>query len=781
MSSKEQKRASRRDKKNLTTRIAFSILTIVTLFLLTCVVVLSVDRSRGDITVCDSGYPVNPRNSEKPGVFDSLTVKEYNSVIDYLFKKTNLSLVQFNVAFPNSSYIFLIDLLLPLKEVALEHLDYGVRQPQRAAHVIIVRGDLRTPRVEEYHVGPIPNPSYHIKVTNPSYTKSNIPYNSKPVDGVEYKFLIKILKDTAELLYPLLMESYGLSYHNCTGDNDCILFHDVSPRGIDETERKSWFGAYREVEGAYLHPLGLEIQIDHSSTDIQNWHIDRIVYNGNFAYSPENLLQLYLNGGINKADRRLVEDKETSFSSLWQRDDHEMEEPLKGPTLIEPMGHRYRVDGFHVSYMKWNMNIRMRTSTGLQIFDIRFNDERIIYELSFQELAIFYSGYGPVSDQINTFGSSFIMGAKTTELIPGVDCPETSTFLDSDHFYNNHKPHRTKNSICIFEDHAHIPIRRHFSTDKEGEFQYYGGLGNYRLTIRTISTLWNYDFIFDYIFYLNGAIETKVSSSGYLQSAFPLHHELRLGSPVHSSFVANIYQQFFNFKIDVDINGRENRFGTIDFDIENITRQWYHNSQKQQLVYKHVWKRDEYKANYGSKLGNDYDMIFNQFTPSKFGSPRAYRIVNNNQINFLLSGGNIARGASWAKFPLAISKFQEWESSSSSIYNGNRPWDPIIDFERFLKNNDSFYDEDLVAWVTMGNNKVPHTEDVPTMTTAGSQVSFYLLPFNFFTHCPTLSSRSSIHIAKDRHTRELFINTFGTPLTSSCVQKENKPSNFDGK
>ncbi|XP_063434570.1 amiloride-sensitive amine oxidase [copper-containing]-like [Mytilus trossulus] len=781
MSSKEKKKASRQDKKLLWIRIGFLTVTFIALFLLSCVVILSVYQIRGKLYVCDLGYPVNPRDKNKPGVFDSLTLKEYESVTKYLFKKTNLSLVAFNEAFPNCSYIYMIDLLLPLKDAVLEHLDLGTRQPERTAHVVIVRGDRSVRRVEEYHVGPLHRLSYHIKVTNPSYTKSNIPYNFKPVDDVEYKFLYRILRETSEVLYPLLYESYGLSYHNCTKNVDCIIFHDISPRGIREGERQSWFGAYRDVEGFYLHPLGLEMQLDHSSRDVRQWYVYRIVYNGHFAYSPENLMERYTQGSIEKITLPFYEEKDTSYSSLWRRGNREMERPLQGPKLVEPDGHRYRVDGLHLTYMKWNMNMKMRSSSGLQIFDIRFNDERIIYELSFQEVAIFYSGYGPLADLVNTYGNSYMLGATSSELIPGVDCPETSTFLDSDHFVNSEKPFRAKNTICIFEDHANIPIRRHSSKDASGKFQSYGGLGNYKLIIRSISTIWNYDYIFDYIFYLNGALETKVSLSGYLHSAFPLYHEMRHGTLVHTNVVANIHQHLFHFKIDIDINGRINRYETVDFRTENTTRQWYSNARKQQMTYETKTRLTEYDANYKTKPGNQYDIIYNQYASSKFGSARSYRIVNNNKANFLLKDSDITQGASWAKFPLAISQFQETEVMSTSIYNGNGPWYPVVDFERFLQNNDTIRDRDLITWITMGLDKIPHTEDVPTISTVGSQVSFYLLPFNFFTECPSISSNSAVHISTDKDRNKVNVNTFGTPLTSSCIQKENKPSNFDGK
>ncbi|CAG2190435.1 ABP1 [Mytilus edulis] len=221
----------------------------------------------------------------------------------------------------------MIDSLLPLKDAVLEHLDLGNRQPERTAHVVIVRGDRSVRRVEEYHVGPLQRPSYHIKVTNPSYTESNIPYNFKPVDDVEYKFLYRILRETSEVLYPLLYESYGLSYHNCTKNVDCIIFHDISPRGIREGERQSWFGAYRDVEGFYLHPLGLEMQLDHSSRDVRHWYVYRIVYNGHFVFFYEVDEQIYT-GSLKRLRFLFTEKKALTFISMAWGDRRNGEETI---------------------------------------------------------------------------------------------------------------------------------------------------------------------------------------------------------------------------------------------------------------------------------------------------------------------------------------------------------------------------------------------------------------------------------------------------------------------
>lgn len=42
----------------------------------------------------------------------------------------------------------------------------------------------------------------------------------------------------------------------------------------------------------------------------------------------------------------------------------------------------------------------------------------------------------------------------------------------------------------------------------------------YILTVRSISTVGNYDYLFDYMFHIDGTIEVRVSASGYLQGGY---------------------------------------------------------------------------------------------------------------------------------------------------------------------------------------------------------------------------------------------------------------------
>ena len=80
--------------------------------------------------------------------------------------------------------------------------------------------------------------------------------------------------------------------------------------------------------------------------------------------------------------------------------------------------------------------------------------------------------------------------------------------------------------------------------------------------------------------------------------------------------------------------------------------------------------------------------------------------------------------------------------------------------------------QDLVAWVTVGLHHIPHTEDVPIVTTPGVQLTFWLLPYNYFDYDPAMASRDNIRATA---TPLKQFNYSGQNMDNDC-----SPRNVDG-
>lgn len=484
-------------------------------------------------------------------MFADLTPQEMNAVRDYLKSCSELGLTSARDKSLKKNSILLMELHVPRKHEALRALDRGKAKPSRQARVVVQFGDQVVPNVTEYIVGPIPFPrSYQVKTFKGDRP---IRFESRPISSVEYEHLNGVLEKVGAKANKILQESTGFTYGNCT--NRCLTFSDIAPRGLAPGERRTWIMLQKFVEGYFIHPVGFEVLVNHKDLDHEKWTVEKVWYNGQYFDSVEELVEKYEKGTIDKI--KLPEhDEEDLFSTYIPRGHMNTPTNIHGAKLVEPQGRRFQVDGNFVEYAGWSFAYRVRSSAGLQIFDLCFNGERIAYEIALQEAIAFYSGDSPAAMQTKYIDAGWAMGTSDFELSPGIDCPEIAHFVDLYHYYDTEKPVRYRNALCIFEMTTALPLRRHFNSNFQGGFNFYGGLENHVLVIRTTSTVYNYDYIWDFVFYQNGVMESRVSATGYIHATFFTENGLNYGTRVYNYVLGNLHTHLIHYKVDLDIAGR---------------------------------------------------------------------------------------------------------------------------------------------------------------------------------------------------------------------------------
>ena len=88
----------------------------------------------------------------------------------------------------------------------------------------------------------------------------------------------------------------------------------------------------------------------------------------------------------------------------------------------------------------------------------------------------------------------------------------------------------------------------------------------------------------------------------------------------------------------------------------------------------------------------------------------------------------MVRPTAFSKYTIAVARRKEEEPRASSVYDLWGLADaPQLDFDSFL-DGESLEGEDLVAWVTVGKEHLPRTEDVPLVSNFGTY--FVVSPHN---------------------------------------------------
>ncbi|XP_041073490.1 membrane primary amine oxidase-like [Carcharodon carcharias] len=686
-------------------------------------------------------------------VFADLKQEELTSILMYLKQKLGVKLVNCNKALPSDNFIYMIELQIPRKRDVLKFLDEGENQPRREARAVVIFGAQTEPNITEYIVGPLPNPAYHKDITSQRY--QNLSFNSRPLTLFEYEQIVSRME--LEKASRLLRESFG-------SDGKALIHLDSAPRGFKPGDRETWFPFLRNVSGLFMHPLGFEVLIDHSSTNISEWAVKKVFYNNQYFDSIDELVGQYDRGAVRKMKQH-HEESDPNYASLEPRTEYKKVAPLQ----YEPKGQRYDVEDNHVSYFDWNFSFRHSTVNGLQLFDIRFQGARIVYELSVEELNSVYGGATPSIMRTKFLDGHYGIGHCANELVRGVDCPYTATFMDTLHLMQSEEPERIRNSICIFEQNREMPLRRHYSSWYTGPS--YGGLSDSVLIIRSISTMGNYDFVFDYIFHNNGVIETKIHPTGYALTSVLFDDGLTYGAKLQENLLGNIHTHFVHFKADLDVAGTRNSVETKDVKYELKTVPWKRDQKVHVPTVKEKILNTESEAAFkaGTKMPKYLNFV-NLERRNIWDHYQGYRIqVVSFNPDSVPEEIPEEKAISWQRYQLAVTKYKDEEQRSSSIYNQNNPWDPAVYFDDFI-NEENIKNEDLVAWITAGFLHIPHAEDVPNTATAGNGVGFFLKPVNYFKNDPSVYSQEAVYIDSNQQAEGCKNNPMAcTPEYASCI------------
>ena len=416
-------------------------------------------------------------------------------------------------------------------------------------------------------------------------------------------------------------------------------------------------------------------------------------------------------------------------------------EPRSGIAIEQRPGPGFRLEGQTVTWAAWQFHVRLDPRLGLVVSMVRFLDRgtarSVLYQGSMSELFVPYMDPGSGwSFRAYLDAGEDGLGKVAAPLEPGRDCPSNAVFLDAVFADDWGEPYTRERAACLFERSAGDVTWRHF----EAENQQSDVAPRTDLVLRSVSTVANYDYVFDWAFRQDGTIAVAVGATGIAQVkavSSRTARESTAAGPAYGRMVAPHtsainHDHFFCFRLDLDVDGPQNSFR-----IDRLkTTQLDPGSPRQSvwIVEGHTAAREQ-----DGRLRVEMERpalwrVINPGVVGPLGYPVSYELrPGMNAVSLLAPGDSLRRRAGFANFHLWVTPYRADERYAAGTYPFRRAHDDGL--PAWTSANRGLERADLVLWYTMGFHHVARAEDWPVVPVMRQE--FELRPFDFFERNPT--------------------------------------------
>ncbi|KAJ7320783.1 putative copper amine oxidase [Mycena albidolilacea] len=713
----------------------------------------------------------------KTNIFISLTNDEAASVISFLHNQTELNLTAAADAGAWDNAIEVVDLVQPNKTDALDYLDNDGPVPARYAVARIAFGATEEPYLQDFIVGPLPitNASTYESLDWATTSGSAKIRNYNADDDLLAQWNFNVTATVADIVLDLLNGT-------ATGsDDDDFDIWGIDPLWMEEIDGEQrvvlWETYWRYpsdedavFDGETLLPQGLFFKTDITGRDSSKWKVLGWLYGDIFYSTTEEFRKAWSSPGFVKYDLNLP----GTWIGSDQTGDRFPGDNIAPPLAVQPDGQRFSVDEKqkYVEWMDFSFYITFTRDTGLRLFDIKYKGDRIIYELGLQEAIAHYAGNDPVQSGTAYMDTFYGFGPYAFELVPGYDCPTYSHFLNAT-FHASEISTTHRNNICLFESDPGYLMQRHSSSN------YLALTKNIVFTLRSVSTVGNYDYSFDYIFALDGSIETIVRASGYIQSAYYAKNN-NYGYQVHDALSGSMHDHVLNWKVDMDVLGTENTFVKHKIAPVEVKYPWANKTRStMHLERVRIENEDDAKLSW-LRNGADMFLVENSDKLNKYGEAKGFKVAPSRggagMHLTIQDSPNLLRSQGFAKHALYITKQKDTEVRASHANNDYDPGNPLIDFEQFF-DGENLNQTDIVLWINLGMHHVPHTGDMPNTVFTTAQSAFIISPHNYLLNDASRSTRQMVRIDYNASGVQL-VKEFGGKSASGVVNVTALQPNF---
>jgi primary-amine oxidase len=426
---------------------------------------------------------------------------------------------------------------------------------------------------------------------------------------------------------------------------------------------------------------------------------------------------------------------QTAFGQL-----REAPKPLQ---IVQPGGASFEVRGNEIRWQKWRFRYALHPREGLVLYTVGYEDQGkvrpVMYRASLSEMVVPYGDPSAGWFFRNAFDEGEAsLGRLALALADKTDVPDNATLLNAVLAGEDGKGFEANRVVALYERDGgvlwkHVDYLTNHNESRRAR----------QLVLSFFANVGNYEYGFDWVFHQDGAIEMEalltgvMSTKGVPSFAATLEHGGRhqemFGHVVADGVAAPHHQHFFNFRLDLDVDGTNNT--VVEQNTEPLPpgkTNPYHNA----FVMKETPLRRELEAQRRLNLPTHRRWrVINPSVKNSLGQTVGYLLfTGENSAPIAAPTSSVRKRAGFMNSHVWVTPHDPNEIYAAGFYiNQSKGGDGL---PKWVKQNRAVENQDVVLWYTMGVTHLPRPEDYPVMPV--HKAGFKLLPVAFFSRNPAL-------------------------------------------
>lgn len=419
---------------------------------------------------------------------------------------------------------------------------------------------------------------------------------------------------------------------------------------------------------------------------------------------------------------------------------------LKPLVITQPEGPSFTLNGHELRWQNWSFRFTLHPREGPVLYQVGYEEDGktrpVLYRASLSEMLVPYGDPDSNWSFRNAFDEGeYGIGRMAGPIEPLRDAPANAVFVDADFADDRGKPYKVEKAMAIFERDGGL-LWKHLDVFVANQNQSQRAR---ELVLTFIATISNYDYQLSWVFRQDGTIAVECGLTGIMlakgvkaRTAAGLHsepagHHAHLVAP---GVAAPHHQHFFNFRLDFDVDGTDNR--VVEHNVRSAPP-GRHNPLSNAMLMDETVLKSELKARRNMSFATARKWkVVSASARNALGDPTGFALIpGENSVPYLLESSPVRQKGRFIDHHLWVTRYAEDELYAAGAYpNQSEAGQGLAFWTKADRNLDG---KDVVVWYTFGVTHIPRPEDWPVMPkhTAG----FKLMPNGFFARNPALDIR----------------------------------------